>query len=408
MLLKFSPINIQPTRKNKISSQSPIKENSQTASQEHSAESLNCLANINKARIATSSIEKINPLFPKHTKENYKACLIGGAVGDALGNPVEFLWLDEIKRTYGKDGIKDMVLNRGKAEITDDTQMTIFTADGLLKSALTNFDENSKPNMSCVYSSYQDWLKTQMSPFKENKKGWLANISNLYSRRAPGNTCLGSLINGIPGSIENPQNKSKGCGGVMRVAPVGLMYYKNPELAFEIGAQCAALTHGSADAYLPAGIHSSIIAQVIQGKTIEEAVDGSIEILKKYKNHENVLGLLNNAKYLASSDFSDENAIRALGEGWHGDEAIAIATYCILKYPNNFEQAVEVAVNHSGDSDSTGSIVGNILGASLGENAIPKRWTKNLELQNELSTLANDLFVSPKDIEDSQERYPIN
>ncbi len=344
--------------------------------------------------------------FPKHKTQNYIGCLIGGSIGDALGWPVEFERLHSIHKYYGQNGITELQLVNDKAQITDDTQMTIFTADGLLKSAINDFNEDKNPDMNIIYDSYQNWLKTQYGHYSKNNNGWISNIKDLYSRRAPGTTCTGSLQKGIPGSIETHVNESKGCGGVMRVAPVGLMYYKNPEKAFEVGARCAALTHGSPSAYLPAGVHSCIIANLIQGKTIEEAVDNSIEILKKYSGHEDTLHLIEKAKEYAKSDISSTSAIYNLGEGWHGDEAIAISIYCVLKSPEDFEKALIMSVNHNGDSDSTGAIVGNILGTYLGEDKIPAKWKNSVELSSELRQLALDLYKKPKDIENSMEKYP--
>ncbi len=356
-------------------------------------------------------IQGIRPIedktYSKHLLKNYTGCLIGGSIGDALGWPIEFRRLDEIKRIYGDEGITDLEKINGIAEITDDTQMTIFTADGLLKSAIKKFDENSVPNMQTVYQSYQNWLSTQYTGYKKNKNGWISNIKGLYANRAPGTTCTGSLERRIPGSIETPINNSKGCGGVMRVAPAGLMYYKNPKLAFEVGARCAALTHSNPSAYLPAGVHACIIANLIQGKSLEDSVDNSIEILKDYKGCDDTLYLLEMAKNYAHSDIDSEKAIRNLGEGWHGDEAIAISVYCALKSPNNFEEALKLAVNHDGDSDSTGAIVGNILGTYLGEDEIPNKWKNSVELSSELRQIALDLYNKPDEIDNAQERYAI-
>lgn len=370
---------------------------------------LNDIPNAQYSKIMINKTEKIdNTDYPKHSLKNYTGCLLGGATGDALGWPVEFRRLGEIISLYGNEGITDLKRTRNnKAEITDDTQMTIFTADGLLKSAIKNFDENGLPDMNTVYNSYQNWLDTQYSEYQENKNGWISNTEELWANRAPGTTCTGSLRRGIAGDIENPINSSKGCGGVMRVAPVGLMYYKNPDLAFEIGARCAALTHGSPSAYLPAGIHSSIIADIIQGKDINVAVDNAITRLQKYEGHENTLALMNLAKKYANSNIEPRKAIYDLGEGWHGDEAIAISTYCILKEPNDFKKALIMAVNHDGDSDSTGAIVGNILGVYLGEENIPNDWKNSIELTNELNQLAKDLYSKPNKIEDATKRYSI-
>ena len=369
------------------------------------------LNNVPNGYYSKIEVKKVAPVQEKeavkHTKNNYIGCLLGGAIGDALGWPVEFRRLSDIRRLYGENGITDLELVGKKAEITDDTQMTIFTADGLLKSAIKKFDENENPDMSIIYDSYQNWLGTQYSHYKENDNGWISNIKDLYANRAPGTTCTGSLHRGIPGSIEDHINESKGCGGVMRVAPAGLMYYKNPEKAFEVGARCAALTHGGPDAYLPAGVHSAIIANLINGKGLEESIDNSIEILKGYEGNEGTLHLLEDAKEYAKSDMPTDTAIKLLGEGWHGDEAIAISVYCALKSPEDFEKALILAVNHSGDSDSTGAIVGNILGAYLGSDKIPAKWKNAVELSTELEQISLDLYNKPSEIENAKERYAI-
>ena len=344
----------------------------------------------------------------EHSLSNYKACLRGGAIGDALGAPIEFDKISYIKRRYGNNGIQDLEVNtRGIAEITDDTQMTMFTADGIIKSLRKTLDKTKLPDINTVFDSYKLWFNTQKSHKIQKGKGWIAELKTLYSRREPGTTCLDALDKYIPGTIEKTLNKSAGCGGVMRVAPAGLVYYENPEKAFKAGADCAAITHGDSRAYLSAGFLSGMIANIIDGKNPEEAVDATLPILEKYKNNEHVTKLILKAKEFAKSDISPITAISSLGKGWVGDEALAIAIYCALKEPNNFEKAVQMAVNHSGDSDSTGAILGNILGAHLGMEKIPEKWRNKTELSKELEILANDLYISPEDIENADERYPV-
>lgn len=366
------------------------------------------LNNIPSGYYSQMEIEKLSPAAnaaKRHEIKNYEGCLLGGAIGDALGWPIEFASLYSIKEKYGEKGVQDFVLKNGIAEITDDTQMTIFTADGLLKSAVKSFDENKMPDIKDVHTSYKDWLATQREDYTPSDKGWIANIETLYANRAPGGTCLGALSSGKMGTIEEHINNSKGCGGVMRTAPAGLMYYKNPKIAFETGARCAAITHGHPGGYLPGGVQAAIIANLIQGKNLEEAVDNSVEILKTYEGNEDTTKLIAKAKELAKSDVDPEDAIKEIGEGWVGDEAIAIAVYCALKSPNNFEKSVLMAVNHNGDSDSTGAITGNIMGAYLGTENIPAKWKNSVELSTELIQLAEDLYHNPKEIKDSDIRY---
>lgn len=344
----------------------------------------------------------------KYALSNYKACLKGGAIGDALGNPIEFDSISFIKKRYGKNGIQDLLVNsKGLAEITDDTQMTMFTADGIIKAIRKAADKTKLPDIRTIFDSYKLWFNTQNNNSHiQQGKGWIAELKELYARRAPGTTCMGAMKANIPGSIEKPLNCSSGCGGVMRVAPVGLAYYENPDLAFKVGADCAALTHGNPRGYLSAGFLSGMLAHIIGGKNINEAVDATLPILKKYEGNEPVTKLIIRAKKLAKTKAEPLIAIEELGEGWVGDEAIAISIYCALKEPNNFKKAVQMAVNHSGDSDSTGAILGNILGAHLGMGKIPAKWANKIELATELEQLAQDLY-KPLETEGANKRYPI-
>ena len=105
--------------------------------------------------------------------------------------------------------------------------------------------------------------------------------------------------------------------------------------------------------------------------------------------------------------YSPKEAIYDLGEGWYGDEALAISVYCALKEPEDFQKAVRMAVNHDGDSDSTGALLGNLMGAHLGMEKLPEDGAEKIELTNELDVLAEDLFSNPYNIKDAARRYPI-
>ena len=95
---------------------------------------------------------------------------------------------------------------------------------------------------------------------------------------------------------------------------------------------------------------------------------------------------------LSQEDLDDLDAIREIGLGWVAEETLAIAVYCALKYSDDFEKAIVASVNHSGDSDSTGSVTGNILGAYLGLSAIPQKFLDNLELKDVITEIADDLY----------------
>lgn len=377
----------------------PVKKNCAEAIPQSQISKVNDDINLNyhpssqyaRAILNIQSKENVSELSDK-----FQACLLGGAIGDAVGRPVERVRINDIKDRYGDEGIQDMQTVGLKGRVTDDTQLTIFTADGLIKSDISGKSNNEEPDYDIIYNSYKDWYKTQTEGLKNKPEklntGWIGEMDELYYSGGAGPTCLGSLKEGKMGTIENPINESKSCGAAMRVAPVGLKYHNNPELAFNVAAKCGAMTHSAPEAYLPAGFLGAVIAHVTNGKSIEEAVDKSLEILQTKENSESTYDLISLAKLLAKNDnISPDDAIPQIGKGWRGDEAIAISVYCALKEPQNFKKAVLIAVNHDGDSDSTGSMVGNILGASLGSSHIPENWKNNIEMSEEIKAIAHDL-----------------
>lgn len=341
--------------------------------------------------------------------DHFRGCLLGGAIGDALGWPVEFLKLKEIKKRYGAAGITDLVEGiKGKAEITDDTQMTLFTAEGILRAETRRNEKGACHPPSVVYNAYLRWLSTQGYPKIKDRNwiydGWLIGVKELHERRAPGHTCLSALSAGRKGTIEKPINNSKGCGGVMRVAPAGLFYRK--ESAFNMAAEFAALTHGHPAGYLSAGALAHMIASIIEGQDIEAVVKSALAELQNHENHQECTRSLHQALELSRSSLSDVDAICQLGQGWVGEEALGIAAYCALKHRKDFKKALIAAVNHDGDSDSTGAIAGNILGAYLGLKEIPEDWVQKVELKEVLTQIADDLLTEHQKSREWRERYP--
>jgi ADP-ribosylglycohydrolase len=335
----------------------------------------------------------------------FRGCLVGGAIGDALGWPVEFMHFKEIKRTFGEQGITDLVITKnGFAEITDDTQMTIFTVEGLLRAENRGRNRGIVHIPTMVHQSYLRWLVTQGIERPAVRDGWVFGLGPLHTRRAPGNTCLSALASGQIGEVTKPINESKGCGGVMRTAPVGLFYDK--KAAFRYGCELAAITHGHPSGYLSSGALSYLIAAILETSDLSKAVDFMLDELRTWSHHEECSEVIAKAVQLATDNLPDSRAIEMLGEGWVGEEALAISIYCALKYQDDFRTALITAVNHNGDSDSTGAITGNILGALLGIEAIPVKWVKRVELSEELLQLADDLFHRYDESEAWIEKYP--
>ena len=355
--------------------------------------------------------------------DKYRGCIVGGAVGDALGYAVEFSSEDSISKIYGEHGITEYELIDGVAQISDDTQMTLFTANGLLLGTTRGKTRGIMGKYSdYIALCYGEWYKMQWGEYPLEEKypyTWLVNIPQLYENREPGHTCLSALASfhrGAKGTIEEPINDSKGCGGIMRVAPIGI-YFGGKRISIEdvdmIAAESAAITHGHDLGYIPAAALVHIIHLVSHDKdiTLLEAVNDMIEKMQElFANARHIIeftDLMEQAVTLSQSDMKDIDAIHMLGEGWVAEETLAIAIYCALKYSTDFKRAIIAAVNHKGDSDSTGAVTGNILGAYLGMSAIPSQYIENLELKDIILELADDLYNDCKISEYSSYRDEI-
>ena len=309
----------------------------------------------------------------------------------------------------------------GKALISDDTQMTLFTANGILvgDTRLSMRGIGGDPK-AYVPNAYLDWLKTQESDINSvnhheryTEKGgysWLLDVPELYVRRAPGNTCLSALETrakeGYVGSfINSPINRSKGCGGIMRIAPLALKYRSGENFYGDIeqidmeAAELSAITHSHSLGYMPSAVVSHIISRILCSydemslkDMVLEARDSVSKLFAGDKNLPVLVDIINRAVRLSEeADADDLDNIHALGEGWVAEETLGIALYCALKYQNDFSKAMITAVNHKGDSDSTGAVTGNILGALIGYTAIDSKWKKNLELLDVILEVADDL-----------------
>jgi ADP-ribosylglycohydrolase/ADP-ribose pyrophosphatase YjhB (NUDIX family) len=313
------------------------------------------------------------------TAERVRGCLIGGAVGDALGNPIEFLSLMEIREKYGRTGLAEMV----SPLITDDTQMTLFSAEGLL-----NSDLDGNPRVR-VHAAYLRWLDTQMLLAPPSNASGLAAEDWLYARRSPGNACLSGLQHSGSGQV-NPH--SKGCGTVMRSAPFGLVGY-GADRAYEFAAACATLTHGHPTAASAAGAFAAIVDELIAGAEVADAVDVALTMLRGRNGGEETAAALQAAVDLSGRSVPSPQWVELLGGGWVAEEALAIAVYCALA-ADHFPAALLLAVNHSGDSDSTGSICGNLLGAAHGIQELPRPWVNDVEGRSTLNRVAAEIVAA--------------
>lgn len=362
----------------------------------------------------------------KRVPDSIRGCLMAGAAGDALGYEVEFMSRRSILSRFGENGITKFALDRnGKALISDDTQMTLFTANGMLMGLTRGYMRGigGRPE-KYVDIAYLDWYYTQTGKKREMliddwHPTWLRDLPEMAHLRAPGNTCLSACENLF--RHEEVRNNSKGCGGIMRVAPMALLDagyasrnkngYSIEELAVA-GGEIAEVTHKHPLGFLPASLLTVLLYKVVpmSPKQVREEIDGIVadtmnildRIYKgKYESDKRYLKeLTEKAVRLAYSDISDADAIRELGESWVAEETWAIALYSAIRHIDSVEDAIIASVNHDGDSDSTGSVCGNIMGAIYGYEHIKERnifcpegkqLEETLELSEIILALADDL-----------------
>ena len=370
-----------------------------------------------------------NPVFSYDEFREYcRGSLVGGAVGDALGYTVEFMSLSEIRKRFGGKGITRYVTdNRGIARFSDDTQMTLFTLEGLMNSVVGHNYEVIEPETTLPYieKAYLNWLKTQTASPAKQSDSWLSHIRTLWSRRAPGMTCMSALASVAKGY--EVCNNSKGCGGVMRVAPIGIFngVHYNCANGFNkmarLGGMAAEITHKHRASTFASELFVSILRlcillsvdRPVGRHDFSDIVSIALDEVRPRKGNAKYSfkpfqDLITEALELAESNTDDISAIRKLGEGWVADEALGIALFSVTRYIDDFEKCIVCAVNHDGDSDSTGAIAGNIIGAILGYSAIPQYYLDTLEIREVLVSAADDICTDigmPADAQRLRDRY---
>lgn len=336
-----------------------------------------------------------------------KGCLLGGACGDALGYPVEHKSLSDIYDAYGEEGLCEMQLENGIARITDDTQMTIYTAQGLIHAADKNNDYAGF--VSEVHLSYLRWISSLL----KNENEIVSMYSHLYSSQAllendllneansgldvkmcRGGSTFDALLSGERYSIDYPPEEGCRCGTIMRCAPIGVYCHDKPECAFRLGRDCGVLTHGCPSAYLASGFMCMLLSYLLCGKDLEWSIDQCMEYLFTQKDSTSLYNKLEKGIRLAKEPSPKAiDDIRSIGKGWRADENLAISLYCVLRYKRNVKAALIAAVNHSGDSDSVGAVCGNIIGAYAGYEAIPEEYLDHLQFKELLEEQGKKLIA---------------
>jgi len=309
--------------------------------------------------------------------------VVGLAVGDALGYPAEFRSREQLLREIGPEGItgfialKDPRVSRPyilgpdhpPGTYTDDTQMSLAVARGLLEAGHCELDEL----MNAIGREFVAWSRSEDND------------------RSPGETCMTGCRNfarGVPWR-EAGVARSKGCGSAMRVAPIGL-FYDDLDRVAEVARGSSLLTHGHDAGVEGAAAAALMVALALRGASAPEMLaELELRCFPRSVDFAACLSRLAEAVTRAPEEVLVEGE---LGEAWIAEEAVASALYCYWRHPDDYRAAVLTAVNTDGDSDSIACITGSVLGARLGLEGIPADWAEQVEAAPLLRQLAEELW----------------
>ncbi|WP_434613092.1 ADP-ribosylglycohydrolase family protein [Arthrobacter sp. A5] len=349
-----------------------------------------------------------------------RGSLMGGALGDSFGYLVASDSIAAIRARYGSAGLLDLSQAAGPVHFSDDTQMTLYTVDALVEALEWANDGTAADETACLWLAYLRWLANQgVTPpasVPAAQPRWIDGQETLHHRRHPDGASLSGLAGGEMGTRSRPVNPdAEGCGALSRSAPFGLVPHIPAEAVYSLSTNGAALTHGHPAALQSAAAFSWLIHRIaVENLTLQAAalsmrdrsgaepaadarllgrLDTALELSAGQPSPAAVLGP--EALTLALGSGA---ADQALGSG-AADQALAIALYAVLVTEEvssspveHFLNAMRVAVNHDGNSDSTGSVAGNILGAFYGEDCLPQAWLTLSEAPGLIRAMAQQLL----------------
>ena len=342
--------------------------------------------------------------------DKFEGAIIGSALGDAFGYPLMSLTYADICSTFEKSGARELAVSRktGTALFTEATQMTLFTADGILWAVNEDSAYENGAVASYIFYAYQEWLYMQTKTIADREYEWIfdktknPNMSSLLNSKGLGknrrrdDTNINALLDAVGsnyGTLSKQVNSNTDGGAVKRVAPVGLFYGQNPDMAFRIACDVGALTHSHPDGYLPCGVYAAIVAGVLSDKPVDDAVNEAMALLAAYQGNENTYKLLQKAVDLANDEDTDpQEGISELGDGVSAVSVLAIAVYSAILHQRNYKFAIALAANHDGDSAACAAVTGGILGAWYGLKKLPKDWKKKIQYINLMENVADALY----------------
>jgi ADP-ribosylglycohydrolase len=329
-------------------------------------------------------------------RSRVRGTLLGVAVGDALGAPVDALGLAGIREVFGAEGIGDLVAAFGRrGAITHLTQLTLFSVDGLIRAQVRR-DTGAWHPPTDLHRAYLRWAATQRDwgPDERRKDdGWLAREEWLYARRDPTRALLIGFGDETMGTLEVPKNPGElGPEAAARSAPFGLLVGWEPQLVVQLAVECAVQSHGHPTACLAAGAYAVIVHGLARGDSLDGAVQKTLALLAARPGHQPVSDALQHALGAVRQGMPSPARVEELAGEGTAEGLLAVAVYCAL-VSEDVRHGLCLAVNQSGPSAAAGALTGGLLGALHGETALPPAWLAELEGRPTLLVLADDFAM---------------
>jgi ADP-ribosylglycohydrolase len=329
-------------------------------------------------------------------RSRVRGTLLGLAVGDALGAPVDGLGIDGIREAYGAEGLVDLAPAYGRrGAVTHLTQLTLFSVDGLIRAQVRR-DTGAWHPPTDLHRAYLRWAATQRDwgpDLRRKDDGWLAREEWLYARRDPGQALLLGLGDETMGTPEAPKNPGElGPEAAARSAPFGLLVGWEPQLVVQLAVECAAQTHGHPTAYLAAGAYAVIVHALALGESLDGAVQRGFALLAARPGHQPVSDALQHALGAVRQGLPGPERVAELCGAGTAESLVGAAVYCAL-VAADVRHGLTLAVNHDGPSAATAALTGALLGALHGETALPPAWLAELEGRPTILELADDFAM---------------
>ncbi len=305
-------------------------------------------------------------------KSRFSGAMLGFAIGDALGMPTQFLSRDQIRRYYGKPITTFTRAHNGHASeflpqgsYTDDTQMMLATAECLVECGKLNPARQAEALLS-----------------------WFTNtVPHRTPMRANELACK-HLASGKPWNRSGVF--SAGCGAAIRMPPIGLLYFRDPDALVRAALDDCIITHTDPRAKAASVAVAYLIARLVQSNAHTSAGDQVLEIADRVQSIDRDMAAM--LRWVTQIvHLPPDEALFEIGTSSDSLEVVPAAAYCFLRHPRQFVQATLTAANAGDATDSIAALTGGFVGALAGEGAIPRDWREEVEDGDVLVAIAEEL-----------------